>query len=334
MLLTGDAPVRDRFVSAGGIVVPIAFRTGASATRDEIAAAIRLHMAAIRERVPGAQGMGVDPRTGELVLLVAPGTDRARADAVRSEVAALTGVPVRVSAANRATADFAAAGDEDGDGGLGGGSRVSGPDPRDGRRYVCTAGFVVTDEVRTGVVTAAHCPDELFYQDPVDGEIALGFVGQWGVGHQDVQVNVSERARQPLFYADTAKTAARPLTGARALAGTRAGDAVCHRGETSGYGCALVELVDFSPPGDLCAGPCDPVWVTVAGPQCRHGDSGGPVFVGTTAFGITKGGNYGSEGRCSFYFYMSTDYLPTGWRLLRAPAGTEESASAVGTRSR
>jgi hypothetical protein len=58
--------------------------------------------------------------------------------------------------------------------------------------------------------------------------------------------------------------------------------------------------------------------VTVTGPNCRNGDSGGPVFSGTIAFGIAKGGSYGPGGACNFYYYMSTDYLPPGWRLLTA----------------
>jgi hypothetical protein len=47
------------------------------------------------------------------------------------------------------------------------------------------------------------------------------------------------------------------------------------------------------------------------------GDSGGPVFSGEVAFGIAKGVNR-EGGRCLFYYYMSTDYLPEGWRLLVA----------------
>jgi hypothetical protein len=57
--------------------------------------------------------------------------------------------------------------------------------------------------------------------------------------------------------------------------------------------------------------------VTVAGPHCRGGDSGAPIFNGTVAFGIVKGGSWSRSGRCNFYFYMSTDYLPKGWSLLR-----------------
>jgi hypothetical protein len=56
--------------------------------------------------------------------------------------------------------------------------------------------------------------------------------------------------------------------------------------------------------------------VTVASATCRGGDSGGPVFLGTVAFGLVKGSSYGRNGSCNFYFYMSTDYLPPGWTLL------------------
>jgi len=57
----------------------------------------------------------------------------------------------------------------------------------------------------------------------------------------------------------------------------------------------------------------------VSGPTCKGGDSGSPVFNGTTALGILKGASYRRGGTCAFYFYMSLDYLPPGWSLLKAP---------------
>jgi hypothetical protein len=45
------------------------------------------------------------------------------------------------------------------------------------------------------------------------------------------------------------------------------------------------------------------------------------VFAGTTALGVLKGGSYRSDGSCAFWFYMSTDYLPDGWSLIRADGG-------------
>jgi hypothetical protein len=181
---------------------------------------------------------------------------------------------------------------------------------------VCTTGFVVTDGKRTGIATAAHCPDALRYLDPNEAEVPLSFVGQWGWSFRDVQIHESARAEQPIFYADAKGRAARRLATWRNRASTRAGDTVCHRGETSGYSCSEVELTDYAPPGDLCGGPCAPAWVTVSGPSCKGGDSGGPVFLGSTAFGILKGASYARSGRCDFYYYMSTDFLPEGWALL------------------
>jgi hypothetical protein len=309
VLLTGEEPAPAQSVFAGGMAVPIVFRTGAKATRERIVAAIREKGADIRAALPAAQGMGADPRTGELVVML-----RAH-DARRYDLAEVarrieegTGVPARVRLLDGPVVDAD----------IEGGGRVVGADAVTGRRTYCTTGFVVTDGARTGIVTAAHCPDEPTYFAPDGRQVALSFGGQWGWSFQDVQLHVSDEAQRPVFYADTAKTEVRTLTGSRGRSGTRAGDAVCHRGETTGYSCSLVELTDYSPPGDLCGGPCDPVWVTVAGPSCRGGDSGGPVFSGTTAFGIVKGATYTRDGRCSFYFYMSTDYLPDGWRLLKA----------------
>jgi hypothetical protein len=304
VLLTGTEPVADQEIATSGLRVPITFRTGARATRDQVVAALTDRQAEIRSALPQALGMGLDQRTGELVVLVQNGALVADA-ALDDELEALSGVPVRIEPLDGRDINLS----------VQGGSRLFGTDPADGRRYACTTGFVVTDGARTGILTAAHCPDAATYLGPDGAAVPLGFVGQWGVGHQDVQVHVADGRQGPFFYADRDKAAVRTLTGARSRTSTRAGDSVCHRGEATGYSCSEVELTDFSPPGDLCGGPCTPSWVTVAGPACRNGDSGGPVFNGTTAFGIAKGGSY-LNGQCKFYYYMSTDFLPDGWSLL------------------
>jgi hypothetical protein len=306
VLLTGAEPVADRVIRAGGMDVPIIFRTGASATQEELATAISRHQAAIRIALPNAQGMGVDTRTGELVLLVRSSeAESLGVEEMDRQAEAIARVPVRIRVLGGTDTNL----------GLEGGARVEGVDPLNGKRYACTTGFVVTDGARTGVATAAHCPDTLSYRDPERGDTTLEFIGQWGARFQDVQIHVGNISDKPLFYADRTKQGVRAVTSWRNRTSTRVGDAVCHRGETTGYSCSEVELVDFAPPGDLCAGLCDPVWVSVTGPFCKSGDSGGPVFSGTVAFGITKGGSY-SRGRCNFFYYMSTDFLPEGWTLL------------------
>ncbi len=305
VFLTGDEPVVDQSALAAGSPVPVVFKLGASATRDQIVSAMRNQQAALRASFPNARGMGLDARTGELVLLVSGAdADRQGTAVMRAHAQGLTGVPVRVEISDRS------------ENLVRGGGRVEGVNAADGKRYACTTGFVVASGLSTGVVTAAHCPDVLVYRDRDGARVPLTFVGAWGARYQDVQLHESRRVEEPLFYADRRAGALRRVTGARSRANTRAGDVVCHWGESSGYSCSEVKLTDFSPPGELCAGPCEPVWVAVAGSRCMAGDSGGPVFSGTVAFGIVKGGSW-TNNRCNLYFYMSTDFLPAGWSLLR-----------------
>lgn len=309
--LTGDESVPNRKLKAGGTTVPIVFRTGAKASRDRVIWAMTYKQPAIRAALPNPPAMGLDPRTGELVIVVPTATAAANGrEALRKRLEGIAGVPVRLLVLDQIDINLSAPM---------GGSRLEGVNPADGKRYLCTTAFTVTDGKRYGIATAAHCLDDLTYFDPRRVATPLSFVGQWGWGYQDVQINAAPDPLPGLFYADNGRTVERPVTDQRSRDSTRAGDFVCHRGETTGYSCAIVQLTDFAPAGDLCGGPCLPTWVTVAGPTCRGGDSGSPVFIGTTAMGIVKGATYRS-GACMFYFYMSTDYIPQPWRLVTGPA--------------
>lgn len=303
--LTGAEPVAPRTLAFGTSFVPVEFIPGAAVTERFAVDALNAHLADLRRLFPTSRGIGFDPRTAAIVVLVRGGAAAvgAIADSMR-----LTGVPLRIVDTAALSADMT----------LDGGVRLEGV--AGGIRQRCTAGFVVTDGVRTAIATAAHCPDELTYREPDGATLALPFAGQWGTGYRDVQINLADAANAPLFFADRSLGALRPLDTWRNRTSTRVGDVVCHWGESSGYSCAEVAMVDFAPPGDLCGGPCTPTWVAVRGPSCRAGDSGGPVFLATTAFGIAKGSNRSPAGQCLFYFYMSTDYLPPPWSLLYAGA--------------
>jgi streptogrisin C len=301
VLLTGNEPVIDQLYSG----VPIVFRTGAKATREQAVAAMRAHLIDLRSELPGERGVGYDQRTGEVVVLVRDAdAQKYGPDAIRARAEQLSGVPVRVVINDLLEQNM----------GVAGGGYVSGE--TDGHRERCTTAFIVTDGSRSGVATAAHCPDDLVYRDQDGSDIPLAFAGQWGLAYQDVQINLSPDAGEPLFYANRGAGSLRRLATWRNRDSTRAGDFVCHYGESSGYSCAEVELTDYAPPGALCGGPCEPTWVTVKGAQCIPGDSGGPVFSGAVAFGIAKGINRSSSGGCNFFYYMSTDYIPPPWRLM------------------
>ena len=270
--------------------------------------ALRKHLIDLRADLPNARGAGYDQRTGEVVLLVMPeDARRLSVDAIRARAEQVGGVPVRVIINQLNESNMS----------VNGGGRVEGQNLETNRRNLCTTAFVVTNGETNAITTAAHCADELTYVDRDGSTVTLPMIGSWGAAYRDVQINGTADSALPLFYSNRGAGTLRQLVSWRNVGSTRAGDFVCHYGESSGYSCSTVELTDYAPPGDLCGGPCSPTWVTVKGPSCVPGDSGGPVFSGEIAFGIAKGVN-NSNGRCLFYYYMSTDYLPPPWRLLVA----------------
>ena len=297
-------PGPETVLATASFGVPVVARPGALATRAAVLDAIALHQADIRAALPTPPGMGVDPRTGALLVLARPGDlDDADEAATARRLEAIAGVPVEV----RTWGDF------DQNLAVAGGGRVVGGDAEETNRFVCTAGFVVTDGVRTALSTAAHCPDTLEYIDRDRTRTPLAMLGAWGARTQDVQIHDAGASLAPLFHAD-AEDRVREVATWRAHAATRAGDFVCHRGIRTGYSCAEVRFPDYAPPGDLCAGNCPATWVAVAGPKCRGGDSGGPIFMGSVAFGWMKGSST-ENGTCQLYYYMSADYLPAGWTV-------------------
>lgn len=303
VLLTGLEPVADRFAFG----VPIIFKTGAKVTREQAVMAMRRHLIDLRSELPGARGAGYDQRSGEVALFVTDAdAQHYGVETIRSRAEQISGVPIRVVVNDQIEQNMS----------VDGGGRVEGINKLTDRRNRCTTAFVVTNGQQTAITTAAHCPDNLTYLGRDGTTSTLPLIGSWGAGYQDVQINGSAESTEPLFYADRGEDSLRHVVTWRNRNSTRAGDFVCHYGESSGYSCATVEFTDYAPPGDLCGGPCEPTWVTVRGPDCIPGDSGGPVFSGEIAFGIAKGINRGRSGQCDFYYYMSTDYLPPPWRVL------------------
>lgn len=307
LVVTGDA-APDAQIATAPFGVPVLLRTGALATREAVLAAIAQHQAEIRAALPVLPGMGLDPRTGSLMVVVPVEAMDGDGDAVATaaRLQAIAGVPVTVRSFGDLSANLA----------MEGGGRLVGTNGEGRRRFVCTAGFVVTNGTETALTTAAHCADSARYSARDGSDVPLSLLGAWGAGTQDVQIHAAPGAPPllPLFHADDPERV-RSVASWRNRASTRAGDVVCHRGERTGYSCALVQFPDYAPPGDLCFGPCPATWVAVAGPKCRSGDSGGPVFLGQIAFGLVKGDS-SERGTCRLYYYMSVDYLPTGWTLL------------------
>jgi hypothetical protein len=314
--LTGNLPVQAQNEAAGGDHLPVMFETGAPATLDALVASLRANQAAVAKLYPNLAGIGTDESTSEIVLFVnAPGADAANAARAKfAEVQKLLGQPARLEI----TDAYPTVGD------VRGGSLVQAASGA-----YCTSGFVVknTSTGVTGVITAGHCDNALTYYNPNMTTIPLTFVtgSEYLDADQDVQVHTSTYVEQPEFYYDDAKQYTRVLTGKRLKSSTAYGDNVCHRGERTGYSCGYVQQTNYAPysPGDpLLCGPydCAAVFVRVTGAalECYPGDSGGPWFASTVAFGIYMAqiSSGTGAGQCTEAIYMTTDTISSGWALL------------------
>ena len=164
----------------------------------------------------------------------------------------------------------------------------------------CTSGFAARHRgtARYGMITAGHCDRTTLstqgvtltravqmYNSTMD---AAFFTIPQGQGHQVTNqiVCVSDYATQ-----DTC--------GIRSVGPSRLrmmNVPVCHSGYNSGVTCGTVDNIRYQPsPEDGCdghGGNCNAVFVRATGPQMRacKGDSGGPVYSLSAAYGIHKGG--------------------------------------------
>lgn len=308
--LTSGGSWPDLVETADGLSIPVRFEPRAPSSREVALRVLDAHRAELPSLVPGYRGAGVDPVTGGLVVMQRLGGDQRSPAEVERALADRLGLPVRLRRLDATLAQSAAIG----------GGRVEGTGA-DGRRFRCTTGFVVRDgDGRLGVTTAAHCPDDLSWRGPTGEERQLAMAEAWGAAHHDIQIHTGVGTPEGVIYSDREKSSIRPVTSWITRPMTRPGDWLCVRGESSGFACNVVELTDFAPAGELCGGLCAASWVTMAGPECRRGDSGAPIFSGTVAYGTLKGGAYLEGGACAFSFYQSVDYLPGSWRLVTAKA--------------
>lgn len=307
--LKGNAAPSKKMLAASSGNVPIEYVTGAQATTDEMVANFERNLPAIRALFPTLQGLGTDERTGEITVVVfAEGAAQAVAKGKKDDLFKLLGHPVRIETVSTQTVDSD----------VRGGSKITSPSS------YCTSGFTVKNSSgTTGMTTSAHCEGINTYYNPNGTTIGLTHTGtEVKDADQDVEVHTSAYVERGEFYGDSATTA-RAVTGRRLQSSTAAGNQVCHRGATTGYSCGLVGLTNYKPTYSGACGSvaCSAVWVTVNGDSqtaCYPGDSGGPVFASQTAFGLLKGTNAtgSAKGQCSFFIYMSTDRLPSGWSLV------------------
>jgi hypothetical protein len=302
--LTGAGAVPAQSLSLGNSTLPVVFETGAPATVAALVGGITANLPALKTLLPTLDGIGTDEKTSQIVLTVyaADALAATAAKAKETQVAALLGLPFRIETTNvmeslmdvRGGAKFTSAGGA-----------------------LCTTGFVVKNTAgTTGVATAGHCEGMNTYHNPSGSTIATTIVASSEINDadQDVEVHTSGYIERPEFYADSTTTA-RVLTGRRYKTSTGIDDNVCHRGEVTKYSCGYVKQTNYTPvdqtgtPLRCGAVACGPYFVRVEGPElaCYNGDSGGPVFASTVAFGLLKTGaasGYCERSVCTFLLHV------------------------------
>lgn len=315
-------------VIGSDVSTTVRFVPNARSTRRAALRAIERNGRQIKELLPASQSTGYDEKTGEIVVAVV-GTENSVAEATRSQLATLLGVPTRVEYLAKPVGPTAARG----------GTALQ--NASGGAR--CTAGFIGYDSSnRLGIITAGYCeklaPGTFTYVD-TDGKRYNLITDTSSVVYDSKRDFLFLRfptglTGLPQFIGNKGESP-RSLTGRRTLASTEAkitdgtpqGSWICFYGVTSsptyGQGCGEVywKYIDYTHP-TASPGTGPSYYATIIGPttglRCGPGDSGGPVFAWQTAFGVVTACSENSynAGKDSVLYYSSTDAAyAAGYRL-------------------
>jgi hypothetical protein len=317
--LTGDAPAPGALERvAKQSPVPVRVRLGATATLAQLVAAVEQLTPMLLSAIPSLNGTDVDVKTGDIVLDLGP--DSPSDDQVMRSLPA-AGItleqPLDAGAVpQEIRVKLPVAGIT-----LGQPLRIKRSEGRYGNQHTyggaklstCTTGFTVKNGSGTkGVLTSAHCDDPQTYYEADGTSYALTFKAAKEDADEDYQWHTNAvHAVYSKFYVDG--SGLRGVTGTKSRANQNVGDWVCHYGKVSLLSCATISSKTFSP-GKICKGAtCASTWIKVEGSglACAGGDSGGPWFYNSTAYGIHKSGaSTGPDvGQCSSASFMAIDYI-------------------------
>ncbi len=175
----------------------------------------------------------------------------------------------------------------------------------------CTTGFSVKNSAgATGYLTAGHCGNSQSYSitSPFTTFYSSTFMAERYNATTDMQwhkVNSSAGAAVGYFYGQSGSS----VTKRTGTATPYGGLYLCHRGRTTGHSCGNVGTTTYKPAYDnACNGvACSAVFTNVIASTLTQapGDSGGPWFMGGTAYGIHKGGSKLSPGTVGFFTPIS-----------------------------
>lgn len=172
----------------------------------------------------------------------------------------------------------------------------------------CTSGYTVRNGAGVqGVTTAAHCPNAQAY-----GTSAMTFQAERNSGDTDAQWHTLTTYTMRPWSKDgfTTEPTEPGYRSIRAVIGRDSqpvGGYVCKYGYITLYTCGTITTKTYQPDATMTTtlNPT-PTYVRVhkdGTTLADHGDSGGPVFFGTDAYGLVKGGELGD------FWYTAINYV-------------------------
>jgi hypothetical protein len=174
----------------------------------------------------------------------------------------------------------------------------------------CTSGFSVIKGqlifTTKGITTAAHCLDSQSY----NGD-SLIFQSEIGGGSYDIQWHFAPGytvTNEIQWWSDGST---RDITATKSRSDQVIGGYVCKYGKTSYYTCGYISDKNFDPNYDWSFGDTDPTFIRVTSTETdlsEPGDSGGPWFLVSTAYGTMSGQiEPGNDA-----IYMAVNYVESG----------------------
>lgn len=319
-------------ILASDLPVKVKKKGGAANSLRELKAELQSNADKLRS-VPGLQTTYVDQKTGEIVLMVA-GSD---SSAARAAASAFLKAPFRIDLVPGKFKDVSIRG---------------GDFTVEQSRQYCMTAFAArrTSDSKTGVVTAGHCasPNPISIRDD-NG--SLYTLTQSGIVNNGTTMDLMFLSGTPTgvaqFYYDNSGYV-RSVTGTRSRASTTDGNGtytaastvpgsfICHLGQKTlgssikAQSCGEVISVDGNrSTGAMTGGNYVIVRNTQSGAGtirtsgtgtliCFEGDSGGPVFANTIAYGVTSACLWANnatsspaDGTALYLMYTSVDYFPS-----------------------
>ncbi len=176
----------------------------------------------------------------------------------------------------------------------------------------CTSGFSVKKGwwpfITKGITTAGHCSNTVTYNGnnlPLNGEKWTGsYDTQW---HTAPGYTVTNKIQ----YKSDGST--RPIYATKSRNNQQIGEYVCKYGKTTGYTCGRINTKDYKPDPANVPNPAA-TFIRVDNTAGWNdlsdaGDSGGPWFWGTTAYGTHSGSPRGDSNDA---WYTAVNYVESG----------------------